>query len=140
MSKSEIRGRKHPRPKRQFTAEFKREVVQLVLAGKSAAEVSRDLDLTASSVSLWVRQAKIDRGQGAVGELTSDDKAELARLRRENKELRMEREILKKPRPSSRKNRRKVHVRRRGEGQLPGEGTLPVPRRVDVRLLRLERT
>jgi transposase len=96
VSKSESKGRKQPRPKRQFTAEFKREVVQLVLSGKTAAEVARDLDLTASSVSLWVRQARIDRGQGPAGELTSDDKAELARLRRENKALRMEREILKK--------------------------------------------
>jgi transposase len=96
VSKSEPSGRKKPRPKRQFTPAFKREVVQLVLAGKAAAEVARDLDLTPSSVSLWVRQAKVDRGDGPPGALTTEEKAELARLRRENRELRMEREILKK--------------------------------------------
>jgi transposase len=96
VSKSKTSGRKEPRAKRQFTPEFKREVVQLVLGGKPAAIVARDLDLTPSSVSLWVRQAKIDRGGGPPGALTSEERAELAALRKRVRELEMEKSILKK--------------------------------------------
>jgi transposase len=59
-------------------------------------EVARDLDLTESAVRLWVKQAKVDRGQGKPGELTTAEREELRQLRREVKDLRIEREILKK--------------------------------------------
>jgi transposase len=85
------------RARRKFTAEYKAEVVRLVLdGGKSIGEVSRELDLTESAVRNWVRQAKIDAGQGPTGALTTAERAELVALRREAKQLRMEREILKK--------------------------------------------
>jgi transposase len=85
------------RARRKFTAEYKAEVVRLVLdGGKSIGEVSRELDLTESAVRNWVRQAKIDAGQGPAGALTTAERAELVALRREAKQLRMEREILKK--------------------------------------------
>jgi transposase len=58
--------------------------------------VSHDLDLTESAVRQWVRQARIDAGGGKKGELTTAEHAELVALRREAKQLRMEREILKK--------------------------------------------
>src|SRR5262245_40843420 len=83
------------RRRRAFSAEFKAEVVQLCRAGdRSIGEVARDLDLTESSVRRWVEQAEIDEGrrQG----LTSDEREELARLRRENRVLREERDILKR--------------------------------------------
>jgi transposase len=57
--------------------------------------VARDLDLTASALQRWVDQARADRSQGKTG-LTSEEREELARLRKENRELRMEREILRK--------------------------------------------
>jgi transposase len=83
--------------RRFFTPEFKADTVRLVLEeGKSIREVSRDLGLTESAVRAWVRQARIDAGNGAPGALTSTEKEELARLRRENRELRMERDLLKK--------------------------------------------
>lgn len=63
-------------------------------SGRSVVEVARDLDLTVSAVRDWVRQADVDAGRR--DGLTTDEKAELARLRRENKVLREEREILKK--------------------------------------------
>jgi transposase len=85
------------RRRRAFTREFKAETVRLVLGGgKSIAEVARNLDLTESALRLWVRQAEIDAGRGRPGELTTEERQELQRLRRENKELRIEREILKK--------------------------------------------
>ena len=84
------------RPRRSFTDEFKASAVRLVLdEGKSVSQVARDLDLTASALQRWVDQARADRTQGKTG-LTSEEREELARLRRENRELRMEREILKK--------------------------------------------
>ena len=84
------------RARRQFTDEFKAGAVRLVLdEGKTIADVARDLDLTASALSGWVRQARADRDGGKSG-LTTEEKAELARLRKENRQLRVERDILKK--------------------------------------------
>ena len=85
------------RKRRKFTKEFKREVVELCKKGdRSIGQVARDLDLTASSVGNWVKQYDIDRGEGPNGALTTAEKEELRVLRRENKRLRMERDILKK--------------------------------------------
>ena len=87
---------KKKRAKRSFTDEFKAGAVRLVLdEDKTIAEVARDLDLTASALSGWVRQARADRDGGKSG-LTTEEKAELARLRKENRQLRVERDILKK--------------------------------------------
>lgn len=84
------------RARRQFTDEFKAGAVALVLnEGKTAAEVARDLDLTPSALRVWVARAQADRNGGQSG-LTSDERTELARLRKENRELKMERELLKK--------------------------------------------
>ena len=63
--------------------------------GQSMAQVARDLDLTESSLRAWVDQARADRSGGKTG-LTSEERAELTELRKENRQLRMEREILKK--------------------------------------------
>ena len=69
--------------------------VRLVLdEGKTIGAVSRDFDLTPSSLANWVRQARADRTKGKTG-LTTEDRAELATLRKENREVRMERDILK---------------------------------------------
>jgi transposase len=85
------------RPRRQFTDEFKAGAVRLVLVeGKSIKGVSKDLDLTPSSLGKWVEQARADQGKSKRGTLTTEEKEELARLRKEVRELRLEREILKK--------------------------------------------
>ena len=69
---------------------------QLVLdEEKTIGAVARELDLTPSALGNWVRQARADRSQGKTG-LTTEERTELARLRKENRELRMERDILKK--------------------------------------------
>jgi transposase len=93
--------------------------VRLVLdEGKTIGAVSRDLDLTPSSLGNWVRHARADRTKGQTG-LTTEERAELATLRKENRGLRMERDILKKPRPFSPSTRRNVRLDRRGEGRVP---------------------
>lgn len=89
--------RKQRRPRRSFTAEFKADVVRMCQAGgESIVEVARRLDLTESAVRAWVEQAKVDEAGGTEERLTTDEREELAKLRRENKRLLMERDILKK--------------------------------------------
>ena len=84
------------RTRRRFTEEFRVGAVRLVIEeGKSVGAVARDLDLTASSLANWVRQARADRTHGKTG-LTTAEREELARLRKENRILQEEREILKK--------------------------------------------
>ena len=83
------------RARRTFTAEFKAETVGLIRSsGKSIGQVCRDLDLTETAVRRWVQQAEVDAGQRPG--LTSAEREELGRLRREVRVLREEREILKK--------------------------------------------
>ena len=83
------------RERRSFTDAHKAEVVALCrTSGKSVREISRDLDLTESSVRRWIVQAEIDAG--CRDGLTSDERAELSRLRKENRILREERDILKR--------------------------------------------
>jgi transposase-like protein len=85
------------RKRRAFTTEFKAEAVRLVRdSGKSVPTVARELDLTETALRSWVRQAEVDAGRGAPGALTSEEREELGRLRRETRTLRIEREILKK--------------------------------------------
>lgn len=91
-------GRQGPakRARRQFTDEFKAGAVRLVLdEGKSINAVARDLDLTPSAVRQWVNRARADRDGGKSG-LTSDERAELSSLRQQVRELKMERDLLKK--------------------------------------------
>lgn len=84
------------RPRRQFSDEFKEGAVRLVLdEGKTAGAVARELDLTPSAVGGWVRQARADRTKGKSG-LMKEEREELTRLRKENRELRLERDLLKK--------------------------------------------
>jgi len=88
---------KKRRQRRSFTDEFKAEVVRKVLAGgKTAGQIARDLDLTETAVRKWVKQSQVDRGKGPPGAITTAEKEELARLRKEVRELREDREILKK--------------------------------------------
>jgi transposase-like protein len=85
------------RQRRKFTDEFRAKAVELVQSSnKTVAEIARDLDLTPSSLGNWVKQAEIDAGRGPVGALTTQEREELSRLRKEVRVLKEEREILKK--------------------------------------------
>ena len=87
---------KRTRTRRSFTDEYKTGAVRLVLdEGKTVAAVARDLGLTESSLRNWVEQARADRTKGKTG-LTTAEREELARLRKENRILAEERDILKK--------------------------------------------
>ncbi len=88
---------KSRRKRRSFTAEFKAEAVRLVQEeGKTVGQVARDLDLTETALRTWVERARVDRGPGKSGALTTAEREELARLRKENRQLQMERDFLKK--------------------------------------------
>jgi transposase-like protein len=85
------------RKRRSFNEEFKAEAVRLVReGGKSVPQVARDLDLTDSALRNWVRQAEVDEGKGPAGALTTAEREEFARLRKEVRQLTMERDFLKK--------------------------------------------
>lgn len=86
---------KEKRPRRSFSDEYKAEVVELCrTSGKSIAAVAHDLDLTETAVRRWVAQAEIDAGRRPG--LTTEEHAELVALRKENRVLREERDILKR--------------------------------------------
>jgi len=85
------------RKRRKFTAEYKAEVVQLVRrSGKGVGQVAKELDLTDSAVRAWVKRAGIDEKRDPQGPLTTEERAELTRLRREMKTVTMERDFLRK--------------------------------------------
>ena len=88
---------KKPRRRRSFTPEFKAEIVELCQDGdRSAGQVAKDFDLTETAVREWVRQAERDSGDREDGGLASTERQELAQLRRENRRLREDVEILKR--------------------------------------------
>ncbi len=83
------------RARRAFSPEVKADAVRLVKSGKSPAQVARELDLTVTALREWVKRADADAGIRSPDVLATEERDELARLRRENKQLRLEREILK---------------------------------------------
>jgi transposase len=83
------------RNRRHFTAEFKRDAVELVrTSGQSIAEIARELGIYDSTLGNWVRQDRIDHGE-AEG-LSTEERARLRQLEAENTRLRMERDLLKR--------------------------------------------
>ena len=93
----ESMGSKKPRPRRSFTLEFKAEIVDLCHRGdRSVGQVASDFDLTETAVRAWVKQAERDAGTRRDGGLTTQERQELAELRRENRRLREDVDILKR--------------------------------------------
>ena len=84
-----------PKSHPPYSPEFRRRMVELVRAGRKPEALAKEFEPTAQSIRNWVRQADLDAGQRTDG-LTSEERGELVRLRRENRTLREEREILKK--------------------------------------------
>jgi transposase len=86
---------RQPRNRRQFTAEFKHDAVELVrTTGRPIAEIARELGIYDSTLGNWVRQDRINRGDQ--DGLSTDDRARLRELECENTKLRMERDLLKR--------------------------------------------
>jgi transposase len=84
-----------PRTRPPYAAEFRQQMVDLVRSGRDPEDLAREFEPTGTTIRSWVAQADRDDGRRTDG-LTSTDREELARLRRENKRLREEREILSK--------------------------------------------
>lgn len=84
-----------PKSHAPYAPEFRRRMVDLVRSGRTPGELSREFEPTAQAITNWVRQAERDAGRRDDG-LPEVERAELARLRRENRQLRQEREILSK--------------------------------------------
>ena len=83
--------------RRSFTREYKAEVVKLArTSGKSAGLIAGELGLTETSVRAWIKRAEIDEKKDPQGPLTSEERAENTRLRRELKTMTMERDFLRK--------------------------------------------
>jgi|APFre7841882654_1041346.scaffolds.fasta_scaffold353420_1 transposase len=78
-----------------YAPEYRHRVVELVRAGRPISELAREFEVTGNSIRNWVKRADLDDGRRTDG-LTSDEREELNRLRRENRVLREEKEILKK--------------------------------------------
>ncbi|WP_159401271.1 transposase, partial [Streptomyces sp. NRRL B-24484] len=121
-------GKKKPRPRRSFTPEFKAEIVELCRRGdRSVGQVAKDFDLTETAVRDWVRQTQVDTGE--LDGLTSDEREELARLRRENRRLREDVEVLKRATVNSTRQR-----------NIPGDGGCGAWRGWVVRACRTHRS
>ena len=91
-----MESKKQKRKRRKFTPEFKAEAVRLCRVGdRTIGQVAADLDLTETALREWVKRADIDAGKGPADALTTSEREELARLRRDNKRLTQERDILK---------------------------------------------
>ena len=91
----ETMERKKPRPRRSFTPEFKADIVERCRAGdRSIGQVAKDFDLTETAVRAWVNQADTDAGERPG--LTTEEKEELTRLRRQNRSLKEDVEVLKR--------------------------------------------
>ena len=84
-----------PRTHPPYAPEYRRRLVELVRAGRPIAELAREFEASANAIRKWVKQSALDEGLRSDG-LTSTEREELTRLRRENRVLREEREILSK--------------------------------------------
>ena len=91
----ETMAKRKSRPRRSFTPEFKAEIVERCRAGdRSIGQVAKDFDLTETAARAWVQQAEVDNGER--DGLTTEERKELARLRRENRSLKLDVEVLKR--------------------------------------------
>jgi transposase len=84
-----------PRTRKPYPPEFRQQMVDLVRAGRTPEELSREFEPSAQSITNWVAQADRDEGKRSDG-MTSTEREELNRLRKENRQLKLEREILSK--------------------------------------------
>ena len=84
-----------PRSHPPYPPEFREQILELVRLGRTPNELAQEFEPSAQTIRNWIKQAEIDVGQRHDG-LTTDEKQELSRLRREIKQLRLEREILAK--------------------------------------------
>jgi transposase len=81
--------------RRRYPEEFRQQMVELVRSGRGPKALAREFEVAEQTIRNWVKQAALDTGERTDG-LTTEERAELRQLRRENRRLKLEREILKK--------------------------------------------
>jgi transposase len=91
MPRNNKTGKSHP----AYPKDFRRQLVEIVRAGRTPAELAREFEPTAEAIRKWVKQADLDEGRREDG-LTTPERRQLVELERENRQLKEEREILKK--------------------------------------------
>lgn len=126
---------------RKYPPEFRRQMVELVRAGRKFADLEQEFGCTGWSIRQWVKQAERDAGRGDGG-LTSEDRQELSRLRRENRQLKLEREILSKAaarflRKRAPRHRSALRIREGKPGPKSGGAHVPVAQSLQERVLRV---
>jgi transposase len=84
-----------PKSHPPYPEEFRQQILELIQAGRTPDELAEEFEPTAQTIRNWIKQSELDNGQRH-DSVTSEEKAELVRLRKENKQLRLEREILSK--------------------------------------------
>jgi transposase len=124
----------------RYAPEFRRQMVELVRAGRKPPELSKEFGCSTWSIRGWVKQADRDAGRGDGG-LTGAEREELTKLRRENRQLKLEREILSKAAAwfaqETRRTRSALRIRESEPGHPSGTGDVPAARCFGERLLRL---
>jgi len=117
-----------PRTHPPYAPEYRRRVIELARSGRPIAQLAREFEASANAIRKWVKQTGLDEGLRSDG-LTTAEREELNRLRRENRVLREEREILSKARPRSRRRparcRHGVPIRERESGHVRGCHDVP---------------
>src|SRR6202022_2736568 len=129
-----------PRTHPPYAPEYRRRIIELARSGRPIAQLGREFEASANAIRKWGKQAGLDEGLRNDG-LTTGEREELNRLRRENRVLREEREILAKAAPGSRRRparcRHGVPIRERESGHLRGCHDVPGTGRLRQRRLRV---
>ena len=128
-----------PKTRPAYPPEFRREAIELLRAGRSPRELSESLGVSQQTLRNWRRQDRLDRHERDDG-LTSDERDELRRLRRENQRLTQERDLLKRAAAffaNETRSGEHLPVHLGGEGPHPGLPGLPLARREPLALLRV---
>ena len=129
-----------PKSRPPYPLEFRRQMIELVQAGRTPRELAQEFEPSYETIRAWVRQADRDEGRSASG-LTTQEQEELRRLRRENRQLRVEREILAKAAALRFRRPARYHhglrVRERTPGLLPNRHDVPCAGSFPQRVLRV---
>ena len=116
------------RKQQRYPPKFRREIVGLVCSGRSPESLAKEFEPSALAIRKWVKQADLDEGHRSDG-LTTFERQELRQAKREIKRLRMERDILKKPRLGSpgraARSRKRIRVREGSPGPVSDPGDVP---------------
>jgi len=118
-----LEGVSEPRTRSPYRAEFREQIVELACVGRTPAELSCEFGCSAQTIANWLAQAAIDAGKPLPGKdgLMTEERQELNRLRRENRQLKLEREILSKPAAWFANKDEKVRGRLRAREGEPGK-------------------